>query len=96
MINWLKLLESKSGIFSSEQDIEMTLMFQKEVAIGICARQHESARSRLSIMTQALCIVEEVMTFEPKDFTPSPKVSAELVKFIPRKDGFMKNGKKNI
>lgn len=93
LLDWLRMLKEKQGVFSFD-NLEMTLMFQKEVAKRICADQYQEQRSKLSVLTQALCTVERVMSFDEKDFTPSPKVCAELVKFIPRRDGFMDNGNK--
>ena len=91
IIKWLKLLKEKSGIFALS-NCEMTLMFQKEVGDGICVGQHMHARSRLSVMCQSLCKVKEVILLGPEAFTPMPKVSASVVKFVPRNDGLLDNG----
>jgi len=62
----------------------MTLMFQKEVADRITARPNQSAYGRLSVIAQAVCLAETVMTLPARAFTPPPKVDSAVVQFTPR------------
>jgi 16S rRNA (adenine1518-N6/adenine1519-N6)-dimethyltransferase len=62
---------------------DLTLMFQREVADRICARENTNAYGKLSIMVQLLAKVEKVMDLSPKAFTPAPKVSSAIVKVTP-------------
>ena len=62
---------------------KMTLMFQKEVAMRICAQPGSSAYGRLSLLCQWLCDCEILFDISPKAFTPSPKVASALVKIRP-------------
>lgn len=41
-------------------------------------------------MAQALCKVSEELVLGPESFTPPPKVSASVIKFIPRNDDLLK------
>lgn len=90
IIRWMELLNSKQGIFSLK-NIQMTLMFQKEVGNGICATQHQYLRSRLSLMTQSFCRISEELVLGPESFVPAPKVSASVLKFVPRDDDILGN-----
>lgn len=62
----------------------MTLMFQKEVAMRICAKPRTKSYGRVSIKTQWLCDVEKLFDISPKAFFPPPKVTSSIVKIIPR------------
>jgi 16S rRNA (adenine1518-N6/adenine1519-N6)-dimethyltransferase len=64
--------------------VSMTLMFQKEVAERITARPNQSAYGRLSIIAQAVCAAETIMTLPARAFTPPPKVDSAVVQFTPR------------
>lgn len=63
----------------------MTLMFQKEVALRICAKPNTKAYGRLSVMSQWLCDVRLVFDIPASSFTPPPKVTSSVVHLIPRK-----------
>ncbi|MCC2646160.1 MAG: rRNA ((1518)-N(6)/adenine(1519)-N(6))-dimethyltransferase [Rickettsiaceae bacterium] len=62
---------------------DLTLMFQREVADRICAKENTNAYGKLSIMVQLLAKAEKVMDLSPKAFTPAPKVSSAIVKVTP-------------
>jgi 16S rRNA (adenine1518-N6/adenine1519-N6)-dimethyltransferase len=64
----------------------MTLMFQKEVADRIAARPGSKDYGRLSVLAQALCGAEVVMTLPARAFTPPPKIDSAVVKLTPRAD----------
>ena len=64
--------------------VSMTLMFQKEVAERIVARAGEPAYGRLSVISQAICATEVVLTLPARAFTPPPKVDSAVVRFTPR------------
>jgi 16S rRNA (adenine1518-N6/adenine1519-N6)-dimethyltransferase len=63
--------------------VSMTLMFQKEVADRITAQPGQSAYGRLSVIAQAVCAAETVMTLPARAFTPPPKVESAVVQFTP-------------
>lgn len=77
LIKWLKTRH----LYKS-----MTLMFQKEVADRITAEPRTKAYGRLSIISQWHCHVFKQFDISPKAFTPPPKVTSSVVKFIPREE----------
>jgi 16S rRNA (adenine1518-N6/adenine1519-N6)-dimethyltransferase len=64
----------------------MTLMFQKEVAERLAAAPGSKTYGRLSVLAQALCDAEVVMTLPARAFTPPPKVDSAVVQLTPRAD----------
>ncbi len=64
----------------------MTLMFQKEVAERITATPNQRSYGRLSVITQAICATEAVMSLPARAFTPPPKVDSAVVRFTPKPD----------
>ncbi|KAI1300103.1 Dimethyladenosine transferase 1, mitochondrial [Mortierella claussenii] len=81
LIQWLKMMALREGIFQANNKVSMTLMFQKEVAEGIVAPPNHPQRSRLSIMAQSLCDVKIVYKVSSSVFVPKPKVDAAIVHF---------------
>ncbi len=75
LLKWLK---------QSKNFEHMTLMFQKEVAMRICATPNTKAYGRLSIMVQWLCDVSLVFDIPASAFTPPPKVISSVVHFKPK------------
>lgn len=75
LLNWLRQASS----FDS-----MTLMFQKEVAMRLCARPNTSDYGRLSVMTQWLCKAERKFDIPANAFTPQPKVTSSVVHLVPK------------
>jgi 16S rRNA (adenine1518-N6/adenine1519-N6)-dimethyltransferase len=65
----------------------MVLMFQKEVAERIVAPVGGRAYGRLSVLCQAVCEAEIVMSLPARAFTPPPKVDSAVVRLTPRADG---------
>ena len=76
LIKWLKEIHLFSGL---------TLMFQKEVADRLMAKENDEAYGRLSVLTGWLADVSELMILPPTVFTPAPKVTSALVRIAPKK-----------
>ncbi|KAF9279946.1 Dimethyladenosine transferase 1, mitochondrial [Mortierella alpina] len=81
LIQWLKMMALRQGIFCADNKVSMTLMFQKEVAEGIVAPPSHPQRSRLSVIAQALCNVKMAYRLPSGVFVPKPKVDAAVVHF---------------
>lgn len=64
----------------------LTLMFQKEVADRLMAKPDSKIYGRLSVLTQWLCQVDELMVLPPAVFTPRPKIMSSLVRLTPREN----------
>jgi len=64
----------------------LTLMFQKEVADRLMAKPNSKVYGRLSVLTQWLCQVDELMVLPPAVFTPRPKIMSSLVRLMPRQN----------
>jgi 16S rRNA (adenine1518-N6/adenine1519-N6)-dimethyltransferase len=62
----------------------LTLMFQREVALRLCAPPGGRAYGRLSVLAQWLCEVKSLMHLPARAFTPPPQVASTLVQLIPR------------
>lgn len=78
LMGWLKQIREDEAYQS------MTLMFQKEVAQRLTAAPGSKAYGRLSVMAGWLCKVEKLFDLPPAAFTPPPKVSSSVVRFIPK------------
>lgn len=74
LINWLK-----AGTWRGE----MALMFQKEVALRICAKPGETHYGRLSVLTAAVADAHIAFTLPPGAFNPPPKVDSAVVVLHP-------------
>lgn len=75
LLNWL----SHAQHFTS-----FVLMFQKEVALRICAKPSTSAYGRLSIISQWLAKTELLFDIPPEAFVPAPKITSSVVRLVPR------------
>nr|XP_036214417.1 dimethyladenosine transferase 1, mitochondrial [Bactrocera oleae] len=84
LINWLQDLSLRRGGFRSP-DTAMTLTFQKEVAVRICAPLGNKQRCRLSIMSQIWTTPYMKFVIPGKAFVPKPDVDVSVVKLIPLK-----------
>jgi len=89
LIQWLKMMALRQGIFHAQNNVTMTLMFQKEVAERIVALPNGPHRSRLSILAQSLCNVRMAYKLPAGVFVPKPKVDAAVVHFERRDDPLM-------
>ncbi len=79
LVKWLKDMKRFS---------RLTLMFQKEVAERLVARENDEAYGRLSVLTGWLADVSIEMILPPTVFTPSPKVTSALVRVTPKETSF--------
>uniref|UniRef100_A0A0A1XGL4 rRNA adenine N(6)-methyltransferase n=1 Tax=Zeugodacus cucurbitae TaxID=28588 RepID=A0A0A1XGL4_ZEUCU len=84
LINWLQDLSLHRGGFR-RTDTAMTLTFQKEVAVRICAPLGHEQRCRLSIMSQIWTTPFMKFVIPGKAFVPKPDVDVGVVKLIPLK-----------
>ena len=64
--------------------VQMTLMFQKEVADRLVARARTPAYGRLSVMAQWLCEVRRDFNVDSRAFVPPPRVASTVVTLIPQ------------
>ncbi|WP_243457223.1 16S rRNA (adenine(1518)-N(6)/adenine(1519)-N(6))-dimethyltransferase RsmA [Parasphingorhabdus cellanae] len=62
----------------------LTLMFQREVADRIVAKEGSSAYGRLSILAQWRCDAKLAMSVHRSAFTPPPKVMSAIVHLTPK------------
>ncbi|KAF9343382.1 Dimethyladenosine transferase 1, mitochondrial [Mortierella sp. AD094] len=92
LIQWLKMMALRQGIFQANNKVSMTLMFQKEVAEGIAAPPGHPQRSRLSIMAQSICNVKMAYKVPSGVFVPKPKVDAAVVHFEKKEEPLMPGG----
>lgn len=76
-----KLFESKADIAN------ITVMMQKEVADRFAAKVNTKDYNALSIITQYMCHVKQVMKVPRNVFNPKPKVDSAVLQFTFRNDG---------
>ena len=62
-----------------------TLMFQREVALRLCARPGTRDYGRLTVLVQWLCDAKRLFDVPPGAFVPAPRVTSSLVAILPRK-----------
>lgn len=62
----------------------LVLMFQKEVAQRIVAKPGSKAYGRLAVISQWLCDCKIAFDVPAAAFTPPPKVTSSVVRFIPK------------
>lgn len=74
LVDWLKAGEWRG---------EMALMFQKEVALRICALPGEKHYGRLAVLSQAVAETYIAFTLPPGAFRPPPKVDSAVVVLQP-------------
>lgn len=79
LVRWLGELRDDGARYS-----EMVLMFQKEVAERIVADVSGKAYGRLSVLSQWICGCKKLFDLPPSAFTPPPKVTSSVVRFLPR------------
>lgn len=75
LLKWLK---------DAKRFASMTLMFQKEVALRICAEPATADYGRLAVMTQWLCQTKRLFDVQAGSFVPPPKVTSSVVSIVPR------------
>lgn len=79
-INWLLKIATGAPIKS------MTLMFQREVAQRIVAKQSDSQYGRLSVLTSLISDAKILFDVPNTAFVPRPKVQSAVVQVIPNAD----------
>ena len=62
----------------------MVLMFQREVAERIVAREDEEAYGRLGVLANWRCETKIMFDISPAAFVPQPKVTSSVVRLMPR------------
>ena len=75
---------------------KLILMFQKEVADRIIAKNNTKNYGRLSIFTNWKMDIEKIIDIEPDSFKPAPKVKSTLLVFTPKKNFFELKDPKNL
>ncbi|MEO0465419.1 MAG: 16S rRNA (adenine(1518)-N(6)/adenine(1519)-N(6))-dimethyltransferase RsmA [Pseudomonadota bacterium] len=73
-IQWLKAGEWRGP---------MALMFQKEVALRICAQPNDTHYGRLAVLSQAVAMPHIAFTLPPGAFRPPPKVDSAVAVMLP-------------
>jgi 16S rRNA (adenine1518-N6/adenine1519-N6)-dimethyltransferase len=69
-----------------EQSLELTGMFQKEVAERVCAQHGSKTYGILSVLIQTYFEAEYLFTVPPHVFTPPPKVQSGVLRLLRRKE----------
>ena len=64
--------------------VELILMFQKEVAERIIAKDNTSNFGRLSILLNWRLNIEKIFDVSPNCFSPKPKIDSSVLHFIPK------------
>ena len=62
----------------------MVLMFQREVAERIAARENDEAYGRLAVLANWRCETKILFDISPSAFVPQPKVTSSVVRLVPR------------
>ena len=62
----------------------MVLMFQREVAERIVARENEEAYGRLGVLANWRAETKILFDISPSAFVPPPKVTSSVVRLVPR------------
>ena len=62
----------------------MVLMFQREVAERIVARENEEAYGRLAVIANWRTETKILFDISPSAFVPQPKVTSSVVRLVPR------------
>ncbi len=79
-LDYLFLAHHNPGLFDY-----FVLMFQKEVALRICAKEEDNNYGRLSIISNLLADCEILFEVTPDNFNPPPKVDSAVIKVTPLK-----------
>ncbi|XP_075780612.1 dimethyladenosine transferase 1, mitochondrial isoform X2 [Pelodiscus sinensis] len=83
IIRWLENVSKRDGPFVYGRT-QMTLTFQKEVAERLTATTGSKQRSRLSIMSQYLCTVQNCFTIPGRAFVPKPELGSKVAVIAPK------------
>ena len=63
----------------------MVLMFQREVAERIVARENDEAYGRLAVLSNWRAETKILFDISPAAFVPQPKVTSSVVRLVPRR-----------
>ncbi|MGM0634733.1 MAG: 16S rRNA (adenine(1518)-N(6)/adenine(1519)-N(6))-dimethyltransferase RsmA [Bacteroidota bacterium] len=74
------------AIAQRNQIPEFAGMFQKEVALRICASEGSKTYGILSVLTQAFYEAEYLFTVAPEAFSPPPKVQSGVLRLTRKED----------
>lgn len=77
LLKWL----SKITLFK-----RFVLMFQREVALRICAKPGTKEYGSLSVLVQAMCTPKLLFNVPSNAFFPQPKITSSVVLIVPRTD----------
>ena len=75
---------------------ELILMFQKEVADRIIAKENTSDFGRLSILLNWRLNIKKVFDIGPNSFSPKPRIESSVLHFSPKNDYHKLKDSKNI
>ena len=75
---------------------ELVLMFQKEVADRITAKENTSQFGRLAVLINWRLNVKKIFDIGPSSFSPKPKIDSSVLYFTPRKEFQKFKNTKNI
>jgi 16S rRNA (adenine1518-N6/adenine1519-N6)-dimethyltransferase len=79
IIKWLRQIAGRTDLYGS-----LVLTVQKEVGDRLCATPRTKAYGRISVMCQWLTEATSCFDIAARAFTPPPKVTSSVVRFIPR------------
>ena len=75
---------------------ELVLMFQKEVADRIIAKENTSQFGRLSVLINWRLNIKKVFDIGPNSFSPKPKIDSSVLHFTPKNEFQKFKNSKNI
>tara|TARA_A100001015_G_scaffold305966_1_gene399496 strand:- start:627 stop:1409 length:783 start_codon:yes stop_codon:yes gene_type:complete len=75
---------------------KLILMFQKEVADRIIAKENTREYGRITILANWKFNVKKVFDVSPECFFPKPKIKSTLLEFIPKKNQVHINDPENL
>ena len=78
LVQWLTLIAEAPGALA-----DLVLMFQKEVALRLCAAPGGKDYGRLSVLTQWLATPDVLFHVPARAFTPPPKVTSTVLRLTP-------------
>lgn len=65
---------------------DIHFMFQKEFGERLSAEPNNKSYGRISVLTQYLTELEDLLYLEPNSFRPQPTVESVFIRFKPKKD----------
>ncbi len=78
----VKIIKSSESLHYEK----LVLMFQKEVAERIIAKENTKNYSRISIISQWKLNIKKIKDISPNCFYPKPKVFSSILEFLPKKN----------